>query len=301
MIPKVIHYCWFGKKPLPKSAIKCIRSWEKYFPSYEIKEWNEENYDLFACPYVKEAYESKKWAFVSDYARFDILYKYGGLYFDTDVEVIKSFDSILARGAFMGQEAGVNSYSGKRRDRSREKDRKSSKTGALSGVNPTSNKAGSVESNDYRESAVVANPGLGIAVAPGLGIAVAPGLRLYKEILDYYNGIHFLKDGVIDTTTVCTHVTEILKKYGYDEYKEEIQEVAGITIYPPEYFCPQNMNTGVLTITDYTHSIHHYTASWQSHFSRFKAQIQKIVGPKITKHIIRMKKSIRGLLKSLII
>ena len=225
MIPKIIHYCWFGGNPLPDDAKKCIASWKKFFPDYEIKEWNEENYDLNSCPYVKEAYESKKWAFVSDYARFDILYKYGGLYFDTDVEVIKSFDDILKNGAFMGQEAG-----------------------ASSGVNPTSNKAGSVDSLESRESAVVANP--------GLGIAVAPGLRLYKEVLDYYNSVHFIKDGVMDTTTICVHTTEILKKYGYDEYKEEIQRVAGITVYPPEYFCPMDYATGKLYITDNTRSIH---------------------------------------------
>lgn len=238
MIPKIIHYCWFGGNPLPEDAVKCISSWRKYFPDYEIKEWNESNFDLNSCDYVKEAYQAKKWAFVSDYARFDILYKYGGLYFDTDVEVVKSFDDILAKGGFMGQEAG-----------------------ASSGVNPTSNIAGSLESG------VVANP--------GLGIAVAPGLRLYREILDQYKSLHFLKDGVIDTTTICTYTTNILKKYGYDEYKKDIQEVAGITIYPPEYFCPQNCNTGEMKITENTRSIHHYSASWYSVWEDAIAKIEK--------------------------
>ena len=104
MIPKVIHYCWFGRKPLPKSALKCINSWRKFFPDYEIKEWNEDNFDVNIIPYTAEAYKAKKYAFVSDYARFWILYRYGGLYFDTDVEVIKSMDDIIERGAFMGIE-----------------------------------------------------------------------------------------------------------------------------------------------------------------------------------------------------
>ena len=104
MIPKIIHYCWFGGNPLPKSAQKCIDSWKKYFPDYEIKEWNESNYDVNKILYTKQAYEAKKYAFVSDYARFDILYTYGGLYFDTDVEVIKSFEDVLENGAFMGCE-----------------------------------------------------------------------------------------------------------------------------------------------------------------------------------------------------
>lgn len=103
-IPKTIHYCWFGRNPLPELALKCIASWRKYFPDYEIIEWNEDNYDVHKIQYISEAYEAKKYAFVSDYARFDILYQFGGLYFDTDVEVIKSFDDILTQGAFMGCE-----------------------------------------------------------------------------------------------------------------------------------------------------------------------------------------------------
>ena len=105
MIPKKIHYCWFGGNSLPKLAKKCIDSWKKFFPDYEIVEWNESNFDVNCCQYVKEAYEAKKWAFVSDYARFKILYENGGLYFDTDVEVIKAFDEVLDRGAFMGVES----------------------------------------------------------------------------------------------------------------------------------------------------------------------------------------------------
>ena len=104
MIPKIIHYCWFGRNPLPESAIKCINSWKKFFPDYEIKEWNEDNFDVNIIPYTKEAYEAKKYAFVSDYARFWILYHHGGLYFDTDVEVIKAMDDIIELGPFMGVE-----------------------------------------------------------------------------------------------------------------------------------------------------------------------------------------------------
>ncbi len=103
-IPKKIHYCWFGGKPLNKLGRKCLKSWKKYFPDYEIIEWNESNFDLNACPYVKEAYEAKKWAFVSDYVRFKVLYEQGGIYFDTDVEVIQSFEEILHRGPFFGCE-----------------------------------------------------------------------------------------------------------------------------------------------------------------------------------------------------
>ena len=89
MIPKIIHYCWFGKNPKPDIMIKCIESWRKYLPEWEIIEWTEDNYDINVCQYVRDAYEIKKWAFVSDYARLDILYKYGGIYLDIDVEFLK--------------------------------------------------------------------------------------------------------------------------------------------------------------------------------------------------------------------
>ncbi len=98
IIPKVIHYCWFGRNPLPPSAVKCIESWKKYLPDFEIKEWNEESFDVNSVEYSRQAYEAKKYAFVSDYARFWILYHYGGVYFDVDVEVIKPIDDLLQKG-----------------------------------------------------------------------------------------------------------------------------------------------------------------------------------------------------------
>lgn len=100
MITKVIHYCWFGRNPLPESALKCIASWRKFFPDHEIKEWNEENFDVNIIPYTRDAYQAGKYAFVSDYARFKILYEYGGLYFDTDVEIIKPMADIIETGPF---------------------------------------------------------------------------------------------------------------------------------------------------------------------------------------------------------
>lgn len=105
MIPKIIHYCWFGGKPLPETALKCIASWRKYCPNYEIKEWNETNYDVRKIPYIAQAYDAKKYAFVSDYARFDILYEYGGIYFDTDVEVMKPIDDLIEKDSFVGIES----------------------------------------------------------------------------------------------------------------------------------------------------------------------------------------------------
>lgn len=229
MIPKVVHYCWFGGNPLPDDAKKCIASWKKFFPGYEIKEWNESNFDVNCCDYVKEAYAAKKWAFVSDYARFWILYHEGGLYFDTDVEVIKDMSDIIAKGAFMGCE--------------------------------TDNKC-------------------------------APGLGLYKEILDYYEKIHFFIEGNT-TETVVTHTSKILKSHGWVG-NGEIEQIEGVTIYPPEYFCPMDYKTGKLDITPNTRSIHWYTASWQSSYSKAKTKLQQLLGPSLTSEIIDLKKKFKS-------
>ncbi|MGF9775888.1 glycosyltransferase [Priestia aryabhattai] len=103
-IPKKIHYCWFGRNPLPELTLKCIESWKKHLPDYEIIEWNEDNFDVNINSYVKEAYEAKKYAFVSDYARIYALHTIGGIYMDTDVEVVKPLDILLDNESFSGFE-----------------------------------------------------------------------------------------------------------------------------------------------------------------------------------------------------
>lgn len=227
MIPKIIHYCWFGGAPLPELAIRCIDSWRNYFPDYEIKEWNENNFDLDSCSYVKEAYHKRKWAFVSDYARFWIIYHYGGLYFDTDVEIIKPMNNIIDRGSFFGME-------------------------------PTGN------------------------VNPGLGFAAYPEMELYKEILTFYEKLHFInQDGTLNDQTVVKYITDILLKHGFI-LKNKMQTVCGITIYPSEYFCPQNYETGVISLNENTVSIHHYTASWHSSLENIITTIERCKSGKIS-------------------
>lgn len=104
MIPKKIHYCWFGQGELPELALKCIDSWKEFLPEYELVLWNEENFDININDFVKEAYESKKYAFVTDYVRLFALYNHGGIYMDTDVEVLKPLDVFLEHSAFTGCE-----------------------------------------------------------------------------------------------------------------------------------------------------------------------------------------------------
>ena len=104
MIPKIIHYCWFGGKEKPEDVTKMIASWKKHCPDYEIKEWNETNFNIHLNRYTEEAYQQKKWAFVSDVARLWALVHEGGIYMDTDVEVIRPLDNLLANKAFIGFE-----------------------------------------------------------------------------------------------------------------------------------------------------------------------------------------------------
>ncbi|MBH5317304.1 glycosyl transferase [Paenibacillus sp. GSMTC-2017] len=103
-IPRIIHYCWFGRGEKSKKIMKCMKSWTKNLNGYQLMEWNEDNFDIESSPYVKEAYAARKFAFVSDYVRLYALHKYGGIYLDTDVEVIKSLDPLLKHEAFTGFE-----------------------------------------------------------------------------------------------------------------------------------------------------------------------------------------------------
>lgn len=113
MIPPIIHYCWFGRNPKPKLAEQCLASWQKYCPGYEIIEWNEDTYDLSQAPlYVRQAYEAKKWAFVTDYVRLQVVYERGGIYLDTDVELVRNPDEFLNYPAFFGFEGDYSIATG---------------------------------------------------------------------------------------------------------------------------------------------------------------------------------------------
>lgn len=112
MIPKKIHYCWFGRGEKPKLAQNCIASWGKFCPGYQIIEWNEDNFDIPAHPYAKSCYELKKWAFLSDYVRLVVVEQHGGIYFDTDVELLRTPDFLLDNEAFYGFENNTNIATG---------------------------------------------------------------------------------------------------------------------------------------------------------------------------------------------
>jgi hypothetical protein len=112
LIPKTIHYCWFGNIPIPEEIQRYINSWKKYCPDYKIVEWNDKNYNYLDIPYVREAHAVGKYSFVSDVARLEILYKYGGIYLDTDVELYRNLDELLYQKGFIGVEKWGNINSG---------------------------------------------------------------------------------------------------------------------------------------------------------------------------------------------
>jgi len=241
MIPKIIHFCWFGGNPLPELAQKCIASWRKYLPDYEIWQWVEEptpvpslkgreiglcdkvmGFDVEMIPYTAEAYRQNKYAFVSDYARFWILYKYGGVYFDTDVEVIRPMDDIIANGSFMGFELDPDGE------------------------------------NDPQKYA----PRYAYAVNPGVGLGMEMKHPFLKRMLDKYAQLEYETPVFPWGKTIVAYTTEVLCELGLKNI-QGIQNVQGdITIYPHEYFAPIDVISGKLHITENTYTIHRYMGSW---------------------------------------
>ena len=206
MIPKVIHYCWFGGSPLPEDVKKCLASWKKHCPEYEIIEWNESNFDINSNCYIKEAYEAKKYAFVTEYVRLFVMYEYGGIYMDTDVELVKNLDDFLKNHAFSG-----------------------------------------FESSNSLQSAVMASE---------------KHFKLFGDLLEYYENRHFLNDdGSYDTTTNTVTITKMCKKYGL-VLNNKYQVIDGFALYPNDYFCPLENETGVLKKTENTVAIHWFAKTW---------------------------------------
>lgn len=222
MIPKTIHYCWFGGKSEPIDVKRCIESWKKFMPEYKIIRWDEHNYDINQCQYMADAYKEKKWAFVSDFARLDIIYREGGIYLDTDVEAIKSFDDLLHEKMFCGFES--------------------------------------------RDSiGVKRNTPIEYSVNLGLGYGAEKGHPILKEMIDLYSKLSFYNhDGSLNLIACPRYQTQILIKHGLKPNNIS-QRLRDCIVYSPEYFCPlSNVTNKILSLTENTYSIHHFTTSWAS-------------------------------------
>lgn len=201
MIPKIIHYCWFGKGDKPEIFKKCYKSWIKYASDYKIIEWNESNFDININKYCKDAYDAKKWAFVSDFVRLYVLFNYGGIYLDTDCELTNNVDYFLNNKAFSGYESNSSI--------------------------PTA-----IMGSEKKHSWI-------------------------KELLDYYNNKHFIKnDKSFDTTTNVKIITDMVRnKYGLILDNKEKIFSNDVHIYPKEYFCRFDNKVS-------NYSIHHFNGSW---------------------------------------
>ena len=207
MIPKTIHYCWFGGGEKSKLIQKCIKSWKRVCPEYTITEWNESNFDFVTAPaYVRQAYAAKKWAIASDYARLKILYENGGIYLDTDVELIRPLTDLLGYAAFFGTESAE-------------------------------------------------------IVSTGLGFGSEAGLPILEKMMRQYEALEFDEETLLACPYIDTPVFEALG-WQKDGTKQLLPE--NILVLPKEYFCPKDYMTGVVTLTENTRAIHHYTATWQT-------------------------------------
>lgn len=246
MIQKKIHYCWFGRNKIPELAIKCIESWKKYLPDYELKIWNEHSFDINSNTYTKEAYESKKFAFVTDYVRLYALYNEGGIYMDTDVEVLKNFDCFLNLPAFSGFE-----------------DEKRIPTGIMA-------------SEYHGEWA--------------------------KWQLTYYEDKHFiLKDGTLDTTTNVSIIGKSMEALGFI-LKNSFQNFNDIIIiYPKDFFCPKDYETGKISITSNTYCIHHFSGSWKPWHKKVEQKFCRYLGLKDRQLLDRIYKKLNNISKSIAI
>lgn len=242
MIPKIIHYCWFGHGEIPEKDKKCIESWKRMCPDYEIKQWNESNYDITKNTYMEEAYKAKKWGFVPDYARLDIIYEHGGFYLDTDVELIKNLDDLLNSKAIMGFEDGCH-------------------------------------------------------VSPGLIIAAEPKHPTICDIMRIYENRHFIKsDGSFDLTPSPIMNTNYLINQGLKQNNKK-QTVKDITIYPTDYFCPKDYQTGKLNKTDNTYSIHWFNASWQTPHQKRMLKVRRLIGNDLYFKMVDIKNKIKDKVK----
>lgn len=235
MIPKKIHYCWFGGNPLPELAVKCIESWRRHCPDYEIIEWNEKNFDLNCNKYVKQAFECKKWAFITDYVRLYAMVTHGGIYMDTDVEVLKNLDIFLSNKAFSGFE---------------------------------------------RENAI-----------PTGIMACEKDFPLFKEFLYEYKERAFIKEnGDMDLTTNVTAITNTCLKYGLN-LNNQLQKINDFTLYPKDFFCPKNYETGKIECTKNTYTIHHFSGSWHTEkekkFEEYERKILNKYGQQKTNLLVK--------------
>lgn len=227
MIPKIIHYCWLSGDPYPDKIRFCVDSWRKHLPDYEIRLWDLQRFDLSSSLWCKEAFESRKYAFAADYIRWYALFNEGGIYLDSDVEVIKRFDDLLYLPYFIG-----------------------------------------FEQSGYLEPAIV---------------GMEKGNTLCKQLLDYYEGRHFVKEDKSFDTIPLPQIMQMLlipqykfkAIYNVDEFENAPKQ---INIFPASFFSPKRNDNFEVCLSENTYSIHHFNASWFPASKRMFRVVSRVFG-----------------------
>jgi mannosyltransferase OCH1-like enzyme len=244
MIPKVIHYCWFGQNPLPENLVKCIESWQNVLKDYEIVVWDEKRFDVKEPLFVKEAYQLKKWAFVADYIRLHALFTEGGIYLDTDVRVIKKFDEFLDTEFFSSIECHPS-------------------------IMEEQNAAQYLNSDGASKQPYTPIPGIGMQSA---FLGSRKGHPFLKECLDYYKKQHFLlSDGTyFDKIIAPTILSMNAERYGFKYIDKDQFNNNGMRIYNSEVFAsrPDFVN-------EKSYAVHYCVGSWKD--QRKESIIRRIV------------------------
>lgn len=223
MIPKTIHYCWLGNNHLPKKHQKFIKSWKKYMPEYQIKCWNEDNFDIKSNQFVYQAYKAKKYAFVADYIRLYALYTEGGIYLDTDVKVLKSFDPYLNYSFVSSIE-----------------------------YHPIKNIETYVNKEGKRISSF---DNFGISIHSAI-IGAEKNSQYIKECLDYYNNLNFNINDINANKTIPVVLAIHAEKYGLKYLNEDQKLLNNIMIYSSDIFSEYR------TVSNRSAAIHYCEGSW---------------------------------------
>lgn len=243
MIPKIIHYCWLSDSDYPPKIKKCLESWPAHLQGYEIWLWDYNRFPRGKSRWVDEAFDNRKFAFAADYVRAYALYHHGGIYLDSDVELLKNFDDFLEFPYMFGLE----SDSGK------------------------------------IEAAVMGSE---------------PHNDIFKSLLDYYDSHDFKReDGSFDILPLPKRIDEIMQQKADRKIIDNIKDFGTDNIhyiFNSEFFSPVHIVNLKLECTDKTVAIHHFAGSWKSSGHRFKKSIQKLIGPKPTLFIQRIKHLIHG-------
>lgn len=266
MIPHIIHYCWFGKNPLPDLEQQCLASWHKHMPDWEYIWWNESNFDIASAPlYVRQAYEARKFAFVSDYVRLWALEKYGGLYMDVDFEVYRPFDELMDKyAAFAGYEG-------------------SKRKPVMQGVLASEPHGTWVRDmlSTYESRTFIKSDG---------SLDMTPNTSYFTDRLEAQG---FVADGVEkDFYITNVRIRELENEGDSLNDKHSTLNIYFLHVFPVHYFCPV-LTTGEDVRTSETYCEHRGESSWAVNNS-WKAKVLRLVSPSLKTKLIKLKRSIWG-------